>query len=102
MFMNPSMKNLLGVPEGTEVATIGVKMTEIPTVQNARNGFPGWKKLQQMENISFEVPFLSLLRPNLPFMSVKGSPPDTSRRIHGAIFVIADVSDKKKERTGSF
>ena len=94
VFMNASMKKLLGLPEGQEAKTIGVRITDIPSVQKA-GMLPYLEKLNKKESIDFEAPFFSLYG-KFCYMAAKGVPLLAGDRFTGAILVIADITEKKK------
>ena len=92
--INRTMRNILGLKEGEEPATIGMDIRTVPSVQQA-----GLDKLfeKSLENktVVLETPFRSLYGREC-YLSVAANPIIEDGSFMGGIITITDITERKK------
>lgn len=94
VYMNPEMERILGLPEDSSHSAIGMSLDEFP---NAGDAGLKWivKPLLKGEKVSFDTPYTASSG-RQAYLSVTGVPLMDNGRFSGAIFVVIDITERKK------
>jgi hypothetical protein len=94
IYENPKMKEILGVPKGTNSKAIGIDIREVPSVVKA--GISDvFSKLQRGQEIRVEVPFVSIYGKE-SILSCVGVPLFEDGYFSGAVLMVEEITERKK------
>ena len=97
IYMNASMKKILGVPTGEVPVNLGQSIKVVNSVLKA--GFlPLVEKILRGERISVEGPFVSTYGKET-YLDIQGIPVQEDGNFSGALIVVTDITEREKAKS---